>query len=40
VSWPGGELALLGVLAFTLALSLGLVRILDTMGPAPDAVKL
>jgi uncharacterized membrane protein len=40
VSWPGGEVALLGVLAFTLALSLGLVRILDTMGPTPDAVKL
>ncbi|MGN6379893.1 MAG: COG4280 domain-containing protein [Gaiellales bacterium] len=39
VNWPGGEVAILGVLAFVLAVSLGLVRVMESLGPAPDAVK-
>lgn len=37
VHWPGGEFALLGVLAFTVALALGLARGVTALAPRPEA---
>ena len=39
VHWPGGEVALIGVLAFVIILSLGLVALLRTMRAAAGRVE-
>jgi uncharacterized membrane protein len=40
VHWPGGEIALIGVLGFTLLLSLGLVRGIEALQPQAQAAEL